>query len=59
MVEENRAKVVLAEADVPKALARALESGHIGFMDYYNLKNIQADTAMRDQIGGGTAPRTN
>src|SRR5579862_7878480 len=51
MVEENRAKVVLAEADVPRALARALESGHMGFMDYYNLKNLQADTQMRDQIG--------
>ena len=55
MVEENRAKVVLAEAEVPLALAQALKSGHMGFMDYYNLKNVQADTSMREQIGGGGA----
>jgi uncharacterized protein YqfA (UPF0365 family) len=53
LVEENRAKVVLAEADVPKALAHALQSGHMGVMDYYNMKNIQADSHMREQIGGG------
>ena len=58
MVEENRAKVVLAEAEVPLALAQALKSGHMGFMDYYNMKNLQADTGMREQIAGGTsAPR--
>ena len=53
LVEENRAKVVAAEAEVPKALAHALMSGHMGVMDYYNLKNIQSDTHMREQIGGG------
>ena len=53
MVVENRAKVVLAEAEVPRALAHALQSGNMGVMDYYNMKNIQADTNMREQIGGG------
>jgi uncharacterized protein YqfA (UPF0365 family) len=51
-VEENRAKVVLAEAEVPLAIAAALRSGNMGVMDYYNLKNVQADTHMREQIGG-------
>ena len=55
LIEENRAKVVLAEADVPKAMAEALRSGRIAVMDYYNLKNVQADTHMREQIGGGNA----
>jgi uncharacterized protein YqfA (UPF0365 family) len=53
LVEENRAKVVLAEADVPRALAHALQQGHMGVMDYYNMKNVQADSHMREQIGGG------
>ena len=58
LVEENRAKVVLAEAEVPKALAAALRDGHMGVMDYYNMKNIQADSQMREQIaGGGTSTR--
>ncbi|MCH7527891.1 MAG: flotillin-like FloA family protein, partial [Planctomycetes bacterium] len=51
-VEENRAKVVLAEAEVPKAMAEAFRSGNLGIMDYYRMKNIAADTAMRDSIGG-------
>jgi uncharacterized protein YqfA (UPF0365 family) len=51
-VEENHAKVVLAEAEVPKALAQALLTGRMGVMDYYNLKNIQADSHMREQIAG-------
>jgi uncharacterized protein YqfA (UPF0365 family) len=54
-VEENRAKVVLAEAEVPRALAEALRTGHMGAMDYYNLRNIQSDTHMREQISGGKA----
>jgi uncharacterized protein YqfA (UPF0365 family) len=53
LVEENRAKVVLAEAEVPKALADAMRSGHMGAMDYYNMKNVQADSHMREQIAGG------
>ncbi len=51
-VEENRALVVLAEAEVPKAMAEAFRSGNMGIMDYYRMKNIQADTSMRDSIGG-------
>lgn len=50
-VEEMRAKVVEAEAQVPLAMAEALKSGNIGVMDYMNIKNITADTNMRDSIG--------
>ncbi|MBM7620312.1 uncharacterized protein YqfA (UPF0365 family) [Bacillus tianshenii] len=50
-VEEMRAKVVEAEAEVPLAMAEALRSGNIGVMDYMNIKNITADTDMRDSIG--------
>ena len=53
MVRENRAKVVLAEAEVPKAMAEAFRAGNLGIMDYYRMRNIQADTQMRDKIGGG------
>ncbi len=51
-VQENRAKVVLAEAEIPKAIAEAFRSGNLGIMDYYRLRNIQADTGMRESIGG-------
>ncbi|MHC5011301.1 MAG: flotillin-like protein FloA [Planctomycetota bacterium] len=51
-VVENRAKVVLAEAEIPRAFAESLRSGNIGVMDYYNLRNIQADTEMRRSLGG-------
>lgn len=50
-VEEMRAKVVEAEATVPLAMADALKSGNLGVMDYMNLRNIEADTDMRDSIG--------
>ncbi|MFC0270054.1 flotillin-like protein FloA [Metabacillus herbersteinensis] len=50
-VQEMRAKVVEAEATVPLAMAEALRSGNLGVMDYLNLKNISADTDMRDSIG--------
>jgi uncharacterized protein YqfA (UPF0365 family) len=49
-IEENRALVVLAEAEVPKAMAEAFRAGNLGIMDYYRMKNVQADTAMRDSI---------
>ncbi|MEJ6951137.1 flotillin-like protein FloA [Natronospora cellulosivora (SeqCode)] len=49
-VQEMRAKVVESEAEVPKAMAEALRDGKLGVMDYMNLKNIQADTDMRDNI---------
>ncbi|HEY7120461.1 MAG TPA: flotillin-like protein FloA [Tepidisphaeraceae bacterium] len=51
---ENRAAVVLAEADVPKAIADAFRSGNLGVIDYYKIKNIQADTTMREAIGKPT-----
>jgi len=51
--QENRAIVVLAEAEIPKAMAQALREGNLGIMDYYNMKNVQADTEMRRTIGGG------
>jgi uncharacterized protein YqfA (UPF0365 family) len=47
---ENRAVVVLAEAEIPRAMAEALRKGSIGVMDYYRLKNIQSDTTMREAI---------
>jgi len=56
-VIENRAKVVLAEAEVPLAMAEAFRSGHMGVMDYINLKNVQADTRMRDSLAGTDKPR--
>jgi len=51
-IEKNRALVVLAEAEVPKAMAEAFRLGHLGIMDYYRMRNVQADTAMRDSIAG-------
>ncbi len=50
--QKNRALLVLAEAEVPKATAEALRSGHIGVMDLYKMKNVQADTNMRSSIAG-------
>ena len=50
-VQEMQAKVVEAQSEVPKALAKALESGNIGVMDYYRMNNIIADTKMREVIG--------
>ncbi len=55
-VEENRAKVVLAEAEVPKAMAEAFRNGNLGIMDYYRMRNIQADTSMRDAISKDDGP---
>ena len=52
-VQEMRARVVEAEAQVPLAMAEAFRSGNLGVMDYYKMKNIQADTGMRDSIAGG------
>jgi len=50
-VQEMRAKVVEAEAQVPLALSYAFKKGNLGVMDYYKMKNIMADTQMRDTIG--------
>jgi uncharacterized protein YqfA (UPF0365 family) len=48
--QEARAKVIEAEAEVPKAMAEAFRSGNMGIMDYYKMKNIEADTSMRENI---------
>ena len=51
-VQEMRAKVVEAEAEVPRAMAEALRSGKLGVMDYYQMQNVVSDTRMRDAIAG-------
>ena len=56
-VQENQAKLVLAEAEVPLAVAEAFRSGNLGVMDYYRMRNIQADTQMRDSLGKGQQGR--
>lgn len=48
--QEARALVILAEAEVPKAMAEAFRSGNLGVMDYYKMRNIEADTSMREKI---------
>ena len=49
-VEEMRARVVEAEAEVPRAMADAFRSGNMGIMDYYRMRNVQADTSMRESL---------
>ena len=56
--QEMKAKVVEAESQVPKAMAKALEEGKMGVMDYYNMQNVIADTAMRNSIGGSDSKKT-
>lgn len=51
-VQEMRARVVEAEAQVPLAMSEAFRAGHLGIMDYYRMRNIQADTGMRESIAG-------
>lgn len=55
-VQENRAKVVLAEAEIPQAIAQSFRDGNLGIMDYYRLRNLQADTDMRKSLGDQTKP---
>ena len=55
--QEARAKVIEAEAQIPIAMAEAFRSGNLGIMDYYRLKNIEADTQMRDSIAGGSSEK--
>ena len=50
LAQEMRAKVIEAEADVPRAMAEAFRNGNLGIMDYYKMKNIEADTQMRESI---------
>lgn len=51
LAQLNRADVIKAEAQIPLAMAEAFRSGHLGIMDYYRMKNIQADTSMRESLG--------
>ena len=55
--QEMRAKVIEAEAEIPKAMAEAFREGNLGIMDYYRMKNIQADTDMRDSIAKPESPQ--
>ncbi|MEM9553256.1 MAG: flotillin-like protein FloA [Acidobacteriota bacterium] len=57
--QEMRAKLIEAESQVPQAIADAFRSGNLGVMDYYRLRNIEADTDMRESISeGGQAPKS-
>lgn len=56
-VQEMRAKVVEAEAEIPRAMAIAFKEGNLGIMDYYNMKNVMADTNMRESISGAAGPK--
>jgi uncharacterized protein YqfA (UPF0365 family) len=57
VAQQNRAKVIEAEAQIPLAMAEAFRAGHLGIMDYYKMRNVQADTAMRESLG--TSPGDN
>ncbi len=50
LAQKMRAKVIEAEAQVPQAMAQAFRDGNMGIMDYYNMKNVESDTKMRDSI---------
>ncbi|MBL8813408.1 MAG: flotillin-like protein FloA [Planctomycetaceae bacterium] len=56
-IQQNKAAVVLAEAEVPKAVADAFEKQTLGLLDFYELKNVQADTRMRESIAGEGSTR--
>lgn len=56
--QEARAKVIEAEVEIPLAMAEAFRKGNLGIMDYYRLKNIEADTGMRDSISNPKKPGT-
>jgi uncharacterized protein YqfA (UPF0365 family) len=51
--QKNRAVVILAEAEVPKAMADAFRNGRLGVMDYYKMQNVVSDTEMRNSIASG------
>lgn len=51
-IHENQAKVVLAEAEIPKAISEAFRAGRMSLLDYYSLRNVMADTSMRNSIAG-------
>ncbi len=56
LVQERRAAVVEAEAEIPRAMAEAFRDGNLGIMDYYRMKNVQADTHLRDSLATSEAP---
>src|SRR5688572_6067369 len=56
--QKNRALVILAETEVHKAMAEAFRNGNMGIMDYYRMKDVMADTSMRDSIAGGGQGKT-
>jgi uncharacterized protein YqfA (UPF0365 family) len=57
-IEESRSKLVEAEAEVPLAIADAFRGGRLGILDFYKLRNVQADTEMRRAIAGSGTPGT-
>lgn len=54
LAQEARAEVIRAEAEIPKAIAESFRSGNLGIMDYYKMRNIEADTSMRGSIADST-----
>jgi len=56
--QEMQAKVVESEAQVPLAMAQAFREGKLGVFDYVNMRNIQADTSMRESISGGSEEKS-
>ncbi|MBN2755982.1 MAG: flotillin-like protein FloA [Bacteroidales bacterium] len=58
LAQQKRAMVIEAEAEIPKAMSQAFREGNLGIMDYYNMKNIMADTSMRDSIANPTTAAT-
>jgi len=52
-VQEMQAKVIEAQAEVPKAIAQAFRDGNLGVMDFYKMQNVMADTSMRENLSGG------
>lgn len=57
-IQQNKAAVVLAESEVPRAIAESFSSGKLGLLDFYELRNVQADTLMRETIAGSGNERT-
>lgn len=57
-VQENRAKVVLAEAEIPLGIAASMEDNRLGLADYFDFQNLNADTEMRARIAGGVVKST-
>jgi len=58
LAQQNRAEVIKAEAQIPLAMAEAFRSGNLGIMDYYKMRNVQADTQMRESLGTSPGDET-